>query len=246
MMYRPPALRFARPSVFEAWSPLDLDEDLLAWWPADRPDLVTKDGSNVVTSWRDAVHGYEATAAGSARPTWQETGYGTRNAISFDGSANVMAYESMEGLPTGATPCEEWMAVDQRSLAAATSTTVLGTAGGTSTGTRRGINRAVVSGVNRLQVGDTSVSVTVSTVDFSGPCVVRSIATGSTLNAEINGVAGTPAACTPNIGTVRVRFGANQATTPASNATAAIADRLFTRILSAMQAALLRAYLARV
>ncbi|WP_428659469.1 hypothetical protein [Reyranella sp.] len=239
-----PTYRVCNPAPWQ-WTPWLLGPSLLAWWSADHTNLITMPGG-LVSSWKDAVAGYEAVqAVGAAQPVWQAGGFGWRAVVAFDGVDDELTYASMVGLPTGATPCEEWYAVDQQQDASFTSAVVLGSSGGSSSGNRRALIRSVVSGTNRAGANDGSNSVTQGSADFSGRHVVRSIADGSTLTVEVDGVAATPIASVPSIGTVRARFAASHTTTPSSYAKAAIADRLFTAPLSATQANLLRAYLTK-
>lgn len=250
MMFRRPPWQFAHPATFTAWTPLVLGASLLAWWTADRPDLITMDGSSRVSSWRDVVGGYDAVqATQAAQPIWSATGFNTRAAIAFDGTDDYLSYESMVGIPSAATPCEEWYALDQKNVPALTSSTFIGTSGGAGNGSTRVMSRAVVSGVNRARYNSSNTgtgnTITEGTIDYSGRQVSRAIDSGTFLGLEVGGVAATPVASVPAIGTTRVRFGANFATTAAAFANVSIADRLFTGILSASQATQLRAYLMR-
>ncbi len=139
------------------WTPWLLDASLLAWWSADHTGLITMPGG-LVSSWRDAVGGYEAVqAVGAAQPIWQVGGFGGRAVVAFDGVDDELTVPTMPaGLPTGATPCEEWYAVDQQQDTSLTSSIFLGTSGGSSNGNSRVIARAVVSGVNRARANDTN------------------------------------------------------------------------------------------
>lgn len=229
------------------WTPLDLGSLLYAWWGAERTDLITM-SSGAVSSCKDAVAGYNAVqATGSAQPLWSAAGFNTRAGVTFDGTDDYLAYESMTGIPSGTTPCEEWYAVDQKTLAAVTSSTWLGASGGTTLGNSRSMVRAVVSGANRARAVDSNSGTATQGAggDFSGRHVVRSIMNGSTLGLEVDGVAVSPVANTPAIATVRVRFGASYASSPGSFGNFTMADRLFTALLSAAQAAQVYSYLAR-
>jgi len=230
-------------------TPLGLGVALYEWWSAARTDLVAI-SSGLVSSWRGVKLGANAAqATGAAQPTWQSAGFGGRPAIAFDGSDDNLRFESMAGLPSGATPCEEWYAVSQQNVPALTSSTYLGASGGSANNNSRAIVRAVVSGVNRARAVDSQgaagAAVTQSVTDFIGRHVVRAIYDGDDITIEVDGIAAIPVASVPSIGTARVTFGANNASTAASFGQVAIADRLFTALLSASQAALMYRYLMR-
>lgn len=63
--------------------------DVVLWLRADLG--VTKDGSDLVSEWRDqSASGLVFTAAGGARPTWKSAEIGGRDSIRGDGSTDIM------------------------------------------------------------------------------------------------------------------------------------------------------------
>jgi hypothetical protein len=59
LLSRPPGGAIRKAS---RWTPLKLGTSLLAWWDAERTDLITQ-ASGLVSSWKDAVGGYDAVQA---------------------------------------------------------------------------------------------------------------------------------------------------------------------------------------
>lgn len=79
-----------RSAAAAPWDPLD--EASLLWW-LDASDLssITKDGSNLVTEWRDkAPGGFEVTTAGP--PTWLASGLNGRPAVEVTGQGMLGAF----------------------------------------------------------------------------------------------------------------------------------------------------------
>src|SRR5688500_3331977 len=61
-----------------------LGASLLAWWTADRADLITLSGSQV-TSWKDVVAGYDVVqGVGGSRPLWSATSFNGAPSLTFD------------------------------------------------------------------------------------------------------------------------------------------------------------------
>ena len=225
------------------WTPLVLSSSLIAWWDASRSDLITQAGG-VVSSWRDIVGGYAAIqATGAAQPAYSATGFNGFPVISGDGVDDELTFAPLPaGFPTGATACEEWYLVDQKSLVADTTTRTIGSYGGAVT---RSLRRLVTTGVNRAQTSDSGSTVSHGTADFSNRHVVRLIATGTQVNIEVDGVVGVVASQVSATSTSRLRFFAGSGTSAAAFALAGISERVITLPLSATNAALMLAYLSR-
>src|SRR5262245_31893093 len=76
------------------FTPASLGASLLAWWSADRGDLITQSGG-VVSSWKDSVAAYDCTAAGSVQPAYSATGWkGASPGITFDGVDDCLTLAS--------------------------------------------------------------------------------------------------------------------------------------------------------
>lgn len=232
------------------WTPWLLGPTkLLGWWNADRTDLITMP-AGVVSSWKDSVAGYILNQTVEAdKPLWTGTGFNGLPVVTFDGVSEYLTGTYPVGFPSGAAAIKSWMVCDQKTSAASTTSTYLGCMGGGSLNNSRGFVRAVVSGVNRARCVDTSGgtgnSVTQSVTDFSGRFVALFDATGTTIGAEIAGVAATPVASVPAILNTKLRMAANQATTAAAFANVGIRHYLFTVNTTAAEDALMRAYLSR-
>jgi hypothetical protein len=75
--------------------------------------------------------------------------------------------------------------------------------------------------------------------------VQRAIITATSVQQDVDGVAGSPTAVVPATGTTRLRLGANSANTAGSPANVIISAALITGPLTDAQAAQLYAYLNR-
>lgn len=193
------------------WTPSDLGASLLALWDAERSDLITQ-ASSLISSWKDVVAGYDAVqAVGASKFARGATSFNGRPGATMDGIDDEMLYASTTGLPAGATPFEAWAVFDQNVAPAdATANVIIGW-GGAAPGVRFILYRSVVGGVNRATAavgnGTTAVIATNTSVDFSGRHVVRAIVSGTTLQVDVDGVAGAPVAVVPALGTTRLRIG---------------------------------------
>jgi hypothetical protein len=146
------------------------------------------------------------------------------------------------GIPIGATACEAWWLVDQQSLVADATGRIIGSWGGTTAATSRRLRRVVTTGVNRANMIDTNNTLAQATADFSGRHVVRLIATGTTIDIEVDGVSAGGAAQVSAIGSTRLRFFADTAGTAGAFSLAGIAALAITLPLSAGQATSLYTY----
>lgn len=246
-------LRRTRGNRLKAWvggtfTPADLGASLLAWWNADRSDLITLSGSQI-TSWKDVVAAYdEVQAVAGSRPLYSATSFNGDPGATYDGTDDVLSLESVP-IPNGANPLEFWFTCNQTALAAdTTARQVAGWGLGSSTNGQVRVQRAVVTGVNRARLivgtGAGSVTVTDTAVDFSGYHYGRVVIDGANIRLDIDGNTGTPSACVPGIGTTRTRLGANASNTASGFWQGDARDYLFTSILTSGQASNMSAWCA--
>jgi hypothetical protein len=239
-----PAYRAGSPAPW-GWTPAALGSDLLAWWDAERSDLITHVGG-AVSSWRDIVGGYDAVqAVGAAKPTYSTTSFNGRPGVGYDGADDELTGPYPVSFPVGAGGGEIWGATDQQAPGAdATVRAAASLGNGTAAG--RALERTVTASVNRVnaRIGDgTSKTTGVATVDFSGRHVIRSITDGTNIYSEIDGVRSTGTACVPTTTGARVRLGAGASAAAGSFWQGVHSTVLFTSLLTAPQAAQLYAYL---
>jgi hypothetical protein len=228
------------------YAPTSLGSLLIAWWTADRTDLITL-SSTKVTSWKDAVAGYDLVqATDGARPVYSATSFNGAPGVTFDGTDDYLSLESVP-LPTGADPCEIWMLIQQDTLAADTSGKQIFAYGGNAGASRRSLTRSVVTGVNRARsntgTGGATVDVTDTAVDFSGRKVLRAVFSATETTLTIDTTTTGPTAAVPATGTTRVRFGSSTNDTATGFWNGKMRDIIVTSPLSAAQAAALKTYL---
>lgn len=241
--------RAGSPAPFgPAWTPLDLGADLIAWWSADRADLITHSGG-AVSSWKDIVAGYDAVqATGAAKPTYGATGWnGAAPGITGDGVDDALLLAPVPGaFPTGSTGGEAWALADQAAAASDGVTRTIAAWGNASAGSRH-LRRSVVSGVNCAEAiaGDGSVSAAATnlSVDFTGRHVVRVVTTPTSVRADVNGIAGSSVSTVPATLTNRFRLFANSTSGGGGYFQGTIRDVLLTSPLSGGNADLLLGYL---
>lgn len=189
-----------------------LGTSLLAWWTADRTDLITLSGAQV-TSWKDVVAGYDVVqGVSAARPLWSATSFNGAPGLTFDSVDDELTLAS-QPLPSGAAPCEMWGVIQQDGLPADTTTRRWFSYGGTSNNDSRFPSRGVAAGVNRsaLSVGTGAAAPGANSNggDFSTRHVHRSVVTGTQIRQSLdNGGFGADVACVPATGATRVRIGA--------------------------------------
>lgn len=226
------------------WLPLQVSP--YAWWDASRADLVTLVGGNV-SSWKDIIAGYDLVqGTGSARPAYSLTGFGGREVVTGDGLDDELTLAPLPaGIPSGATPCETFTLVDQPALPADTGTKSIAGIGGGSLSASRIIRRSVNTGVNRANLIDSNNTALENPfVDFSNRTVLRSIATGTQVDLEVNGVSAGVISRASAAGAGRLRFFASPTVPTASQfAPVGIVAHIITPLLSAGQAAAMYAYL---
>lgn len=224
-----------------AWNPSQLGASLLAWWNADRSDLITLSGSQVIT-WADAVGGYAPTqgTAGS-RPIYSATGWNSvAPGVTFDGTDDQLTLVGVPaGIPTGATPSELWVLTDQTLPVSDTATRLpLSIGDGTN---KRAINRVVTAGNSQFLAGTTVNSTAPG--DFTGRHTLRGQFSATNVTASMDGSAGSATAAVPATATTRLRIGAFTGTSASLFYAGVIREILVTGALSAGNATLLETYL---
>lgn len=206
-----PLLRYGSNAPLEgvgvAFSPIDLGDSLLAWWSADRTDLMTLSGAQV-TSWRDAKNGYDVVqAVAGARPLYSATSFNGAPGLSFDGTDDALVLAS-QPFPIGANPSEIWAVLSQDDVSATARVSV--GYGSISSASRR-LGKSKVDGVNTR--GDVVIgggtSFTGTTVEVSGRLVHRGQIGATQSTQTINGTADGSVTAVPGGDTTRVVLGAS-------------------------------------
>lgn len=231
------------------WTPFLLGTSILAWWDAERTDLITQSGGSV-SSWKDCVVGYDAVqATSSSKPTYSATSFNMRPGVTADGVDDELTVAPVPaGIPIGATPCEFWAVLDQTAAPGDASIRIaLGVGGGSTV--NRYFARTVSGGANRslIAAGDGSLQkAALGTGDFSGRHVLRSQITGTVIQSDLDGVPGSPTAGVPATSNTRLRlFGNTSASVGSAFFQGTFSAALITQPLDVQQAAQLRAYLTR-
>lgn len=170
-----------------------LGADLLAYWDADRTDLMTRDGSNLISSWRDVVAGADLTQPTSTlQPAWSATSFNGAAGVTPDGVDDFLQL-APHPFWTGATAGEIWAVAAQDALVGDTGQKILVAVGAGSTSGRM-ISRVVSGAANRMRVqsgdGVAAVTLTGSTIDFSTRHVLHHIVTATDQTGKIDGVDG--------------------------------------------------------
>jgi hypothetical protein len=224
-----------------------LGADLLAYWDADRTDLMTRDGSNLISSWRDVKAGADLTQPTTTlQPVWSATSFNGSPGVTPDALDDFLQL-APHPFWTGATAGEIWAVCAQDALPAdATVRTLVAVGPGSANG--RVISRVVVTLANRLRVqsGDgTSAQVrTGSTGDFSARHVVRHIVSATDQAGEIDGTSDpTSGAVVSSSNNTRMRLFAFTNTGATLFWQGKIRKLLFTNALTAEKASALRIWL---
>lgn len=199
------------------WSPLDLGSDLLAWW--DASEGVSLSGSNV-TAWADRKNAYSAAQGTAAsQPTWAAADFNGKPSLTFDGTDDCLTLAS-QPFGSGAIDLEVWALVQQDVPGATTDTRAFfGMGSGTSPFNRIRVFRVSSSSVSRLSAstgnGTAAPNTTTFTSPFDGRCLVRYRARPTTAYLSIDGETEVSTSVVPNVGTTRVRIGADAGDTAA-------------------------------
>lgn len=221
--------------------PQNLGASLLAFWDAERSDLITQSGGTV-SNWLDSVAGYNlAQATGASKPTYGATSFNGRPGINFDGVDDFLNLES-QPFPSGENGCEIWWIGEQLAPASDANIRYLFCYGGNSANNGRMLSRLQSASRPHFRTGTGASSVFTSPVgsEFIGRCCARAIiaptqttmANGSTNYIRSLSVAGIPAT-----GTTRVRLGANLSNTASQFGWMQTAMLAVTDLLSDQQAA---------
>lgn len=203
-----------------AFYPTDLGASLFAFWDAERTDLITKDGSNLVSSWKDVVGGYDAVQAiGASKPLWSAIGFNGRPCVIPDGIDDEMTLAPVPaGIPIGSSGCIMLALVDQTALPADATARAVAAYGGSSNSVNRYLARIVVSGQNRAQAqagnGSVSVNANLLSADFSGRHLAAAVITGADVIAQMDGVSSTPSVTVPGTTSTRLRLFSLTSTSP--------------------------------
>lgn len=185
------------------WSPTWLGASLLAFWDAERSDLVTRSGG-LVTSWKDVVGAYDLTqASGASRPAYSATSFNGRPGATFDATDDKVAMAAVPAsFPLGAANAWLWAVVSQ-DLAGTTAGNrdAFGYGNQTASGLRLG--RGSVANVNRARIfvgtGGAAITATNGNIDFSGRHVLVAKVSATAAQVDVGGNAGAPAAGVPAI-----------------------------------------------
>lgn len=228
------------------WTPAALGASLLGFWDAERDDLITQSGGTV-SSWRDAVAGYDAVqATGSLKPVYSATSFNNRPGLTFDGVDDYLELGS-QPFPSGASPSEIWVLANQTALVADT-TGRRAFSYGSGANDRRDLMRSVVATANRVAVavgdGLTTNFTASPAVDLSGLHVMRAVISATASNAEADGTAGSALAVVPATAATRVRIGASASGASGASVWQGVQSvALVTAPLTTAQAAQLLTYL---
>jgi hypothetical protein len=228
------------------FTPLSLGASLLAWWNADRSDLISLSGSQV-SSWRDVVAAYDLSqAVAGSMPLYSATSFNGHPGVTADGVDDELTLGGVP-LPSGSAPFEIWATVRQDALVADTTFRAFFAYGGTSGNTSVQLLRWVSGGQNAvlLQIGQggSVVQPVQTTTDLSGYRYIRG-RSGATGIVGIDGVDGGSLASAQSISTTRTRMFANTANTAGNFGKCANRDVIVTAPLTAPQAAQMSAWCA--
>ena len=221
-----------------------LGTSLLAWWTADRADLITLSGA-AMTSWKDVVAGRDMVqAVSAARPSWSAASFNGAPSATLDGVDDEMTLVS-QPFPTGGL-FEIWGVIQQDALAADATTRVFFGYGSDGSVNQVRAQRIVAGGNNRAQIacgnGTSGNGVFEGIVELLGRHVVRSRITASQIFISVNGGAEEPASVVPLLGATRARVGATANNTAAGFWSGKIRDILVTGPLTTNQATALNAW----
>jgi hypothetical protein len=185
------------------WTPFRLGASLIAWWDAERTDLITQSGG-LVSSWKDAVSAHNLVqSSGSVKPAFSATSFNGRPGLTFDGTDDAIAMASLPAaFPTGANPSWLWGVVEQNRPDADTlNGDILQYGSSSTTALTRRILRARSSAVSSLaaSTGDgTTTTSTLSSPTFNGRHVVVGKVSATDVTARMDATSGTPAAKVSN------------------------------------------------
>lgn len=216
------------------------DDALLAWWSADRNDLITVTGAGV-SSWRDIINGYDMVQATDAsRPPYSATSFNGAPGVTFDGVADHLTITPAP-FPTG--PCEVW-AVFQDNAADATNRALFSYGSNNSFTSRRMVRVATTDLLQVLSGKGTTPNVTVLSVGaLTGRHVARAIFDSNTIGVQLDNEAIVSAAVAPSIEVVRARIGATPVDVASGFWNGIVRDIIVTNLMETVEANAMREYL---
>lgn len=233
------------------FSPTDLGASLLAWWNADRLDLITFGVGSAVAGWADISTGIGMNqVVVGQQPIYGAASFNGSPGITFDAVDDFLGATAgfPAAIPTGIASGEYWFLVDQPLPPSnVVSGAMMGL--GNNGNARRLLGRSSIAGVNRIfaQVGNvTNLTLYNGAVnDFSGRHVVRFQVDAVNAGISIDGVpdASGPVLTGTNSGNSNFRFGCTANTVPSVFYGGTFREVVITGPLSVGQAASLETYL---
>lgn len=245
-------VRERRPGLLYGGSPaydvvFDLGPELLAYWDANRPDLMTLGAGNAVSSWLDIKAGYAATqGTGAAQPIYSATSFNGAPGLSFDGTDDCLASTAaglLAALPVAAAGSELWALVQQDAAGAAAGARVAISYGGASGASERSMGRTTSSSNNRMRGSTNGTLSSGPVVNIDTRHVLRYAVGAAASIPHVDGVAGSTLSIVPATLADRVRVGAAPPPSAVSFWRGQIAAVLITMPLSAAKASALSTYL---
>lgn len=227
-----------------------LGASLLAWWTADRADLITLSGA-AVTSWKDVTNGYDALQGVSAsRPTYSATGFSGAPGVTSDGIDDELTCTDaglLAALPVGASPSELWAIVQQDAIGTDATVRSILSYGDTSANLQRNLRRLNPGNVNRgaitIGTGAGNTSAINTGVDMSSRHLLRGEVLATTGAASVDGTTMTPGAAVPaTAAAARVRLFGSASAAASSFWNGKARDFLITLPLTAGQVTALEAW----
>lgn len=225
--------------------------EIVAWWNADRSDLITL-SSGAISSWRDSKAGYDAVQGTSgSRPSWSATGFNGAPCAGWDGVDDFLTCTDaalLAALPDGAEPGEMWAVVQQDGLVADGAFRCAQSYGANAGTDSRLLYRHVTGGANRIiqgtGTGAASVGQSVLTVDFSSRHVIRGVNSATQETPSIDGVSAAALAAVPATLASRLRLGAACSSSAGTFWSGKSRDHIVSLPLPSDKAAYLQAVLA--
>lgn len=198
------------------FTPAALGAKLLGWWNADDVSTITKDGSNLVSSWKDKVAALDAVqATGSSQPVHTLTSFNGNPGVTFDGVDDQLT-TATQPFPATTSSAGIWVLVQQSALIADVNQKVAFGYGAAAT-TSRSAGRAVVTVTNRGELLTGATATDDTAVDLSSRHVIRGEWNATTTTITVDGGTPVPQALVPNTATTRCRIGANALASPTTS-----------------------------
>lgn len=183
-------------SATAGFTPLDLGAKLIAWWaPPVSGDNVTLSGSDIA-SWTDEVGGYALSQATAAnRPAYAATGFGGLACAEFDGVNDHLSLSPVPAAFPATGGGELWVSCRQDALVADSS---IRRAFSYGTGSRQRLLWREVSGGANRAVFYVNTTTPANPTDLSGIHIMRGVATGTHVRADVDEVVGSELAQIPD------------------------------------------------